>query len=723
MGTIEGRIKEARNDVLISAARRWKERTEVREQNLQKIVRNGVGAGDTPKRQQEYSVREQNKRDYKALINERVIGATTDFSPFAPSQLATKAAQPVGRIVTLPDGDREPVGIATGFLLPGNLLMTNHHVFQTASDTLNYGVNFNYYTDDRGINRGVYFEFDAERFFIADRDFDFAIIAVKPKGLKGEALSDQGQIRLIEATGKILTGLPLNIVQHPGGGTRQFAFTNNLLLDILPTGFLHYETDTDKGSSGSPVSNIDWELVGLHHCGVPLVRNGDIITVRDTVWDREHEPESAIKWIANECARVSSIVGRLRALAAGSPAQQAVLSSLLTTTSDPVAAAAATSVANTAGTFEIASLGALGGHMQSPVFSFSGPVTINIYPGAAPAAIPAPPATPDAFSTEEKSLLFDTAYARRPGYQTDFLGVEIPLPGVAKELHEQLYSAADYQEYRKGYHNVPKLPLDHVEPSAPLVLPYHHYSLVLNKKYRMCQWTASNCDYRVSARQDQRKRAELGGENWRFDPRVPEQYQLGNSDIYGPAKRIDRGHIVRREDNAWGDEGVQTDYANADTYHWTNCTPQHEAFNQENPKDNNPKKTNVYKDLGWKGIWGQFEGKLAKAVEKGGGQATIFAGPVLDDHFDETDWGKGAVTIPKKFWKVVVVPKSNARLSQLEVYSYLFDQEAAVDKFDLTYEGIDFPEFERNRTTLAAITELTGVLFPQVLLDAETVTE
>jgi endonuclease G len=719
MGAVNDHLKEARNAALLAAANRWKDRASIREENLAKIVRNGVGAGDTPKRRQEYSVREQSKQLNKVLVNERVIGPSTDFSPFAPSQLATKAAQPVARIVTLPDGDREPAGIATGFLLPGNLLMTNYHVFQTASGTSGYGANFNYYTDDRGINRGVYFEFDAGRFFIADADFDFAIVAVKPKGLKGEALADQGQIRLIEATGKILTGLPLNIVQHPAGGTRQFAFTNNLLLDILPTGFLHYETDTDKGSSGSPVSNIDWELVGLHHCGVPLVRDGQIMTVHETAWNPD-EPESLIKWVANECARVSSIVARLRALRADNPAQQAVLSALLATTSDPVAAVAAASATRPASALEIASLNAAGGSMQSPVFSFSGPVTINVYPAAAPSSSTALALQPDGFSSEEKTLLFDSAYNKRPGYDPHFLGIDVPLPTVDKERYGELYSGADYLEYYEGYRNVPKL--DTVDPLEPVILPYHHYSLVLNKKYHMCQWTASNCDYRALERQDQRRRAELGGENWRFDPRVPERYQLGNSDVYGPAKRIDRGHIVRREDNAWGQQGLPTDYANADTYHWTNCTPQHEAFNQENPKDNNPKKTNIYQGLGWKGIWGQFEGRLATALEKGGSQATIFAGPILDDHFPETDWGTGKVAIPRKFWKVFIIPESASRHTRLLVYSYIFDQAPAVRKFDLSYEGIELPDFERNHTTLAKISALTGVLFAPVLIEAEALT-
>jgi endonuclease G len=712
MGAIEGRLKEARREVLLAAATRWREREAPRRQNLSNIARSGVGAGDTPKRQQEWFARERAKAQNKMLFVERVIGPSADFSPFAPSQLATKAAQPVARIVTLPGDGRVPQGMATGFLIPGNLLLTNFHVFQTRSDANGYGANFNYYEDERGLNEGSYFELDPHSFFIADKDFDFAIVAVKPKGLRGESLAAMGQILLIEATGKILTGAALNIVQHPNGGPRQFAFTNNRLLDILATGFLHYETDTDKGSSGSPVCNIDWELVGLHHCGVPKVENGNILTINNTVWDDNHQPESDIQWVANECARVSSIVGRLRALTADTPAEQAMLSTLLTTTSDPVATPAVA--------VENVTLSAIGGNMSSPVFSFSGPVTINVYPPATASPLPAAlaPVPAPTFSAEEKSLVFDSVYAKRPGYDPLFLDIEIPLPAIDPSRHDELYSVADYQAYYEDYRNVPRMALGDSTPDEPLILPYHHYSLAFNKQYRMCHWTASNCDYREVERMDTRKRADLGGENWRYDPRVPEQLQLGNADVYGPAKRLDRGHIVRREDNAWGAAGLPTDYANADTYHWTNCTPQHEAFNQENPKDNRPG-SSIYKDKGVKGIWGEFEGDLAGAVEKGGGQVTIFAGPLLYEHFAETDWGKGKVAIPKKFWKVYVVPESSAKPTRLQVYGYIFSQEPAVKAYGMTYEGVDLPKFERNRATLDQISEVTGIIFPNILKEAE----
>jgi endonuclease G len=711
MGAIEGRIKEARREVLLAAASRWREREAPRRQNLSSIARSGVGAGDTPKRQQEWSARERAKAQNKLQFVERVIGPTNDFSPFAPSQLASRAAQPVARIVSLPGNGRVPQGIATGFLIPGNLLLTNFHVFQTRSDVNGYGANFNYYEDDRGLNEGSYFELDPRSFFISDKDFDFAIVAVKPRGLRGESLAELGLIRLIEATGKILTGAPLNIVQHPNGGPRQFAFTNNRLLDILSTGFLHYETDTDKGSSGSPVCNIDWELVGLHHCGVPRVENGNIITVNNTIWE-DRQPESDIQWVANECARVSSIVSRLRALTADSPTEQAMLAALLSSTGDPVTAPAAATVP------ESLNLDAIGGNMNTPVFSFSGPVTINVHPPGAAAPQPVVPAQSfaTAFPTEEKTLVFDSAYNKRPGYDPMFLDIEIPLPTIDPARYDELYSVNDYKNYCEGQRNVPRMALGDAAADSPLILPYHHYSLAFNKKYRMCHWTASNCDYRDVERMDTRKRADLGGENWRYDPRVPEQLQLGNADVYGPAKRLDRGHIVRREDNCWGPAGLPTDYANADTYHWSNCTPQHEAFNQENPKDNRPGGS-IYK--GVKGIWGEFEGDLASAVEKGGGQVAIFAGPMLYDHFAETDWGKGKVAIPKKFWKVYAVPESTAKPTTLQVYGYIFSQEPAVKAYGMTYEGVELPQFERNRATLERIRELTGVIFPDILLAAQ----
>jgi V8-like Glu-specific endopeptidase len=56
------------------------------------------------------------------------------------------------------------------------------------------------------------------------------------------------------------------IIGHPFGGTLQLSFQDNILLDHQNPK-LHYRTPTEGGSSGSPVFNQQWDLIGLHHAG------------------------------------------------------------------------------------------------------------------------------------------------------------------------------------------------------------------------------------------------------------------------------------------------------------------------------------------------------------------------------------------------------------------------------------------------------------------------
>jgi endonuclease G len=625
---------------------------------------------------------------------------------------AGAAAAPVARIVTLPGPGYDGEGIATGFLIHPCLLLTNWHVFQTRSDAQGYAANFHYVRDDKGVRPGKHYELDPSRFFFSDRGLDFALVAVKERGIEGELLSELGFLRLVEATGKVLTGMPVNMVQHPNGGPRQFAISENKLVDILDTGFLQYEADTDRGSSGSPCFNMDWELIGLHHAAVPaLTAAGKIATIDGGEW-REGMDEDSIHWVANEGARVSFIAEKLRA-AQVSPAEALLLQALLASTADPVRQVVTTEGAGAAVTIHSPQ----GASMANVQFTFTGPVTINQYIGQVPSAqadLPSdaarsqlPPAIPSIAT--EKSLVFDPDYASRPGYSRKFLGVDIAPPEVADEVRDHLYTVKDYLAYYNDYNDVPELSLGaSPDPLQALELRYHHYSLVMNKTAMMCQWTASNVDYSDAARQDGRARAEFGGEGWRPDPRVPPEYQLYDRDIYGPAKRIDRGHIVRREDNCWGDAGRPTEYANSDTYHWTNCTPQHEAFNQEHPKDGS--RQNIYAG-GTIGLWGHFEVEVAKQIEAGGGKAVLFAGPVLKNFMDAQGLGTEGVKIPRFFWKVVVVRESRRKGAGLLAYGYVFSQEKAVKTFGLTYEGIELPEFSRQRRSLAEIQELASIKF------------
>jgi hypothetical protein len=60
------------------------------------------------------------------------------------------------------------------------------------------------------------------------------------------------------------------VVGHPASGPLQFALHDSVLLDVCDyERLMHYRTPTDPGSSGSPVFNWRWEVVGLHHAGSP----------------------------------------------------------------------------------------------------------------------------------------------------------------------------------------------------------------------------------------------------------------------------------------------------------------------------------------------------------------------------------------------------------------------------------------------------------------------
>ena len=56
------------------------------------------------------------------------------------------------------------------------------------------------------------------------------------------------------------------VIGHPSGGALAFSLQDSLLLDHeVPR--LHYRTPTEPGSSGSPVFNASWKVVGIHHKG------------------------------------------------------------------------------------------------------------------------------------------------------------------------------------------------------------------------------------------------------------------------------------------------------------------------------------------------------------------------------------------------------------------------------------------------------------------------
>lgn len=705
------RIRDARRAVQAAALQRWRDRAQTRDRNKAAIAVGGPGAADSPQRQTRFlarqaglaQARELGRAGLLPLGIERKMGATLDYSPFAPSDAAKKAGRPVARIVELVGPGLQPEGFATGFLVAPRLLITNHHVLPTRSDAVGLGANFLFERNERGIQAGLVFELDPQAFYVSDERLDFAIVAVEPGAAGSSGLDDLGVITLIEATPKILKGQPVNIIQYPDGGPKQYAISQNRLVDILDEGFLQYETDTLGGSSGSPAFSEAWELVALHHASIPELRDGRVVATDGSFW-KEEMGDDRVRWIANEGARVSSIVARLAGLVLPDAKEQAILKELLTTTTDPVddlatrqdaPAVALAGVEKTVRSAAPALVSGEGG-VTNNIFNFSGPATIHIYAPSAPAP-QAERAESERSVAVEAAIRFDPNYKNREGYDPSFLDpngdILVPVPSIAPEREAEILKG------RNG---------------APLVLKYHHFELVMNEARRLQMWSAVNVDY-DSKKKSKGDRKSFGTDKWVPDKRIAAEAQIFDADFYKPAGNIDRGHIVRREDNAWGESASEIEFANSDTFHWTNCTPQHEAFNQADPGRND----GTY--AGMHGLWGDFENYIQQSRKGDDTKCCILAGPVLDKDDPAADFGSGPIQYPLRFWKVVCVvePKetSGATENKLQAFGFVLSQKPVVDRFGI--EAFGPGRFKRYQVSLGEITRLTGVVFDQALHEAD----
>lgn len=165
------------------------------------------------------------------------------------------------------------IGTGTAWLIADGYVLTNHHVINNRAP----GVVAD--PDDFGrqaLAATVQFDFDrtgaaGETFAVASCDIadpalDFAL-------LKLAAAPNRKALRVLPRPLGVHPQKPiaLNIIQHPDGRPKQIAVRNNLAHDTTPD-VLRYFTDTNEGSSGSPVMTDDWTVVALHR-GYQAVEN------------------------------------------------------------------------------------------------------------------------------------------------------------------------------------------------------------------------------------------------------------------------------------------------------------------------------------------------------------------------------------------------------------------------------------------------------------------
>ncbi|MFE6196395.1 trypsin-like serine peptidase [Streptomyces sp. NPDC057838] len=244
--------------------------------------------------------------------NERIIDLSNELQAWSFLPRGVRAGATVARITLRRDGRELPHG--TGFMVSPRLMMTNHHVLPDEDFPRRCFAEFNaQVTVDNQPDTVVRMEFDPRTFFAADRRLDFALVAVAPAQDGRPAGEIFGWNRLSVQIGKLVLGERVNIIGHPDGRLKEIVLRDNAVLVRLDD-FVHYRTDTRPGNSGSPVFNDQWEVVALHHSGVPKQDAQGRVLRRDGRPWQHGDGDDAIDWVANEGVRISSILKHLAGL-------------------------------------------------------------------------------------------------------------------------------------------------------------------------------------------------------------------------------------------------------------------------------------------------------------------------------------------------------------------------------------------------------------------------
>lgn len=609
----------------------------------------------------------------------------------------------IGRI-ELPGNPNYPYG-GTGFVVGDNLIMTNRHVAAIFASGLGdrrldflpdarAGIDFK-----RELDRPTGPTLMVDKIVLIHPFWDMAILRVDrlPASARPLKLSLQ-DARDLAKREIVVIGYPASDTGRNPAAVQNQVFGSDLQIKRIQPGLLQgglstgsfgksvraasHDCSTLGGNSGSALVDVaSGEVLGLHFGGLYLQQNYAVP--------------------ASELARDSRVIAtgvQFAGKATGgdgdwaawwrqADAMEAAQGDADTASSSP-ATPAPPPPANTGG----------GVTTMAPDGSvtFEIPLRITISLGAVPVVAATAQATrPETVAAETEALRepdHADADVSRSGYDPDFLnqtpplaGLTVPLPGAA--------DAAILARSRTGAD----------------VLHYQNFSIRMHASRRLALVTASNVTKEFALRQPEPgrdySRKGLSGlgpndqEKWFLDPNLGPELQLPDIFFTKDKGAFDKGHIVRREDVAWGKSYAALKLANGDTYHVTNCSPQVAGFNRSTLGVDN---------------WGDLENVvLSQAASE---RLCVFAGPVLADD-DETFVGRGdsgvvlRAKVPSRFWKVIV-----ARVGEgLAAFGFMLEQDLSA----VPTEFVVPASFKRKLQALTAIETATGVSFATALHAAD----
>lgn len=202
---------------------------------------------------------------------------------YKPLRWLLEAVERAGSVARL--GRNRLVGIGTGFLIDGAwiddrwrdrpLLLTNSHVCTSDTEIQRQHRGLRDHRSYKAVfmaARGAgtnppEIELIEELFTSPPSELDATLLAIgdPPEGVKAPPRAERIP-SFSEWTEK-----RVNIIGHPRSLDTHVSLQDNVLVGIDDR-YLHYRTPTDPGSSGSPIFDQDWKLVGIHHSAEPSLK-------------------------------------------------------------------------------------------------------------------------------------------------------------------------------------------------------------------------------------------------------------------------------------------------------------------------------------------------------------------------------------------------------------------------------------------------------------------
>lgn len=620
---------------------------------------------------------------------ERAIGKNDSlYSNFIELIALTK--RKVGRIVIIQNNKK--VGYATGFMVSNSVMLTNHHVFKDKEMAEESEVHFFYEYDAHGRpKQPVIFNFDTSKFY-NNEGLDYCFVGLKPKDISGAfELNQIGYLYLDLESGKLgdVNVEKLNIIHHPLGDYKQLSIRENTFVAVDDTK-IYYETDTAQGSSGSPVFNDQWQVVGLHHKSIAKMSadgknyldiKGKVIPAVDDKIDI-----TKVVWLKNEGIRISVILKHLKEKFPDNtisdeisiaPKQENLTISTSIENLEKETIKNTSAMSNTSDTNI---------NISIPVNALSNDKTIDISLSTKNIAStnnlkevvsPIVPIVPSELLFElskiEKEKGMD--FSECKGYDTNFLGKKILIPQPKNEIKNQIAQLKD----------------------GTIELKYFKHSVIYNALRKMPLISAVNVEGDASLRLDDSKRED----DWLRDTRIDIECQL--YDKFYAKSKFDKGHMARFEDANWDTTEDKALRNSIYTCFYTNACPQVPTLNRT-------------------GLWGKLEkAVLEKGIKKEAGQLgrmTVFNGPIFNV---ETDRIFKGLRIPMEFFKIILwindsgkLKATAFKLSQIDLVGEVkFDESMRLDE-----EALDIDKlitFKNYQCSIQKLIDLTQIDFKSIL--------